>query len=75
MATDLPSCTLQSWQAEDMLWTSQSDAFCFFLSGWAWLISDGSKLAVTKTGNAETPLHLGKTPLLTMDVWGALLSY
>ena len=31
---------------------------------------DNGKLAVTKTANAETPLHNGKTPLLTMDVWG-----
>ncbi len=40
-----------------------------FGSGWAWLVLDNGKLKVTKTGNAETPLHLGQTPLLTMDVW------
>lgn len=40
-----------------------------FGSGWAWLIVDGGKLKVVKTGNAETPLAEGKTPLLTLDVW------
>jgi len=40
-----------------------------FGSGWAWLVVDGGKLAVMKTGNAETPLAEGKTPLITIDVW------
>jgi superoxide dismutase, Fe-Mn family len=40
-----------------------------FGSGWAWLVSDGSKLKVMKTANAETPLTMGVTPLLTIDVW------
>jgi superoxide dismutase, Fe-Mn family len=40
-----------------------------FGSGWAWLVLDGDKLAVVKTGNAETPLTQGKKPLLTIDVW------
>jgi len=40
-----------------------------FGSGWAWLVLDGGKLAVTKTPNAETPLSKGQVPLLTMDVW------
>lgn len=42
-----------------------------FGSGWAWLVLDGGKLKVTKTPNAENPLHHGQTPLLTMDVWCA----
>lgn len=40
-----------------------------FGSGWAWLIVDDGKLAVTSTANAHTPLEAGKTPLLTIDVW------
>jgi len=40
-----------------------------FGSGWAWLVKDGSNLAITTTGNAGTPLTEGKTPLLTCDVW------
>lgn len=41
-----------------------------FGSGWAWLVvnKDG-KLEITKTGNAETPITKGQTPLLTIDVW------
>jgi len=40
-----------------------------FGSGWAWLVEDGGKLAVTKTANADTPLTAGQKPLLTIDVW------
>ena len=40
-----------------------------FGSGWGWLVFDGDKLAVTKTGNAETPIEQGHTALLTCDVW------
>ena len=40
-----------------------------FGSGWAWLVLDKGKLAVTKTANADTPLVHGQTPLLTCDVW------
>lgn len=40
-----------------------------FGSGWAWLVSDGGTLKVTKTPNAENPIAHGQTPLLTLDVW------
>jgi Fe-Mn family superoxide dismutase len=40
-----------------------------FGSGWAWLVLDGGKLAITKTANADTPLAHGQTPLFTIDVW------
>jgi Fe-Mn family superoxide dismutase len=40
-----------------------------FGSGWAWLVQDGGKLKVVKTGNAETPLTGRSKPLLTIDVW------
>ncbi len=54
------------------------DAFCEafiqaavtqFGSGWAWLIEENGKLAVTKTANADTPLAHGQKALLTVDVW------
>jgi Fe-Mn family superoxide dismutase len=40
-----------------------------FGSGWAWLVLDGNKLRVEKTGNADVPLTAGMKPLLTIDVW------
>lgn len=40
-----------------------------FGSGWAWLVVEGGKLKITKTGNADTPLVHGQTALLTIDVW------
>jgi len=40
-----------------------------FGSGWAWLVLDGEKLKVVKTGNANTPLTQAAKPLLTIDVW------
>ncbi|WMJ07834.1 superoxide dismutase [Nitrosomonas sp. sh817] len=40
-----------------------------FGSGWAWLVVDGGKIAIAKTGNAETPITKNVRPLLTIDVW------
>src|SRR3981189_3323140 len=40
-----------------------------FGSGWAWLVQDGGKLKIVKTGNANTPLTQGVRALLTIDVW------
>jgi len=40
-----------------------------FGSGWAWLVHDGSGLAVVATPNQDNPLSDGKTPLLGVDVW------
>ena len=40
-----------------------------FGSGWAWLVVDGGKLAVTSTPNQDNPITDGKTPLLGNDVW------
>jgi Fe-Mn family superoxide dismutase len=40
-----------------------------FGSGWAWLTLANGKLEISATGNADTPLVHGKTPLLTLDVW------
>jgi Fe-Mn family superoxide dismutase len=40
-----------------------------FGSGWAWLVSENGTLKVTKTANAENPLVMDQTPLLTLDVW------
>jgi superoxide dismutase, Fe-Mn family len=40
-----------------------------FGSGWAWLVVDNGKLAVTSTPNQDSPLMEGKTPILGVDVW------
>jgi len=40
-----------------------------FGSGWAWLVLDQGALKIVKTGNADTPIAHGQTPLLTCDVW------
>lgn len=40
-----------------------------FGSGWAWLVRDGSGLAIVSTANQDNPLTDGKTPLLGCDVW------
>ena len=40
-----------------------------FGSGWAWLVHDGSGLAVTSTPNQDSPVSDGQTPLLGCDVW------
>ena len=40
-----------------------------FGSGWAWLVHDGKKLNIVKTGNADSPLTQASKPLLTIDVW------
>ena len=40
-----------------------------FGSGWAWLVHDGSGLAVVSTANQDNPITDGRTPLLGVDVW------
>jgi superoxide dismutase, Fe-Mn family len=50
---------------EDFMQAGQTQ----FGSGWAWLVLDGGKLAVTKTANADLPMKHKQAALLTMDVW------
>jgi Fe-Mn family superoxide dismutase len=40
-----------------------------FGSGWAWLVHDGSGLAVVSSPNQDNPISDGQTPLLGVDVW------
>ncbi len=51
--------------AEAFLQTATSQ----FGSGWTWLIVEGDKLTIQNTSNADTPIAMGKRPLLTLDVW------
>jgi Fe-Mn family superoxide dismutase len=47
-----------------------SKAAAHFGSGWVWLVTDKSGvLKILATGNAQTPITQGFTPLLTCDVW------
>lgn len=40
-----------------------------FGSGWAWLVVSNGELEIMKTGNQDSPLTEGKTPILGIDVW------
>ncbi|WP_233236212.1 superoxide dismutase [Bordetella sp. LUAb4] len=41
-----------------------------FGSGWAWLsVTPAKKLLVESTGNQDSPLMTGNTPILGLDVW------
>jgi Fe-Mn family superoxide dismutase len=40
-----------------------------FGSGWAWLVTGDKGLEVVATANQDSPLSMGKTPILGIDVW------
>jgi Fe-Mn family superoxide dismutase len=41
-----------------------------FGSGWAWLVMDNDKnLKIITTANQDSPLSLGLTPIITIDLW------
>ena len=41
-----------------------------FGSGWAWLVIDDNKqLSIEPTANQDSPISLGKQPLLGIDIW------
>ncbi|MBN1603481.1 MAG: superoxide dismutase [Chitinispirillaceae bacterium] len=41
-----------------------------FGSGWTWLVKDNSgSLKIINTANGDTPLTMGLTPLITIDLW------
>ncbi|HKP18248.1 MAG TPA: superoxide dismutase [Gaiellaceae bacterium] len=40
-----------------------------FGSGWAWLVWNGSDVAITSTPNQDSPILDGQVPLLGLDVW------
>lgn len=46
-----------------------NSAAMLFGSGWAWLVYDKGQLDIITTANQDSPLSLGKTPLLGLDVW------
>ncbi len=46
-------------------------ALGLFGSGWVWLVYDAKKkkVEIITTANQDSPLSIGKVPLLTLDVW------
>jgi Fe-Mn family superoxide dismutase len=40
-----------------------------FGSGWAWLVKSRNGLEILSTANQDSPLSMGKTPILGLDVW------
>ena len=47
-----------------------NSATTLFGSGWAWLVvDDKGNLEIVQTKNQDSPLSLGKTPILGIDVW------
>ncbi|MBX3433030.1 MAG: superoxide dismutase [Pirellulales bacterium] len=40
-----------------------------FGSGWAWLVTGPQGLEITSTANQDSPLSLGQTPVIGLDVW------
>jgi len=46
-----------------------SVAVLLFGSGWAWLTVDSGKLEIVTTPNQDSPLSIGKTPIVGIDVW------
>ncbi len=45
-------------------------AMARFGSGWAWLVVDkNGEIAILSTANQDTPLSVGLTPVLGVDVW------
>jgi Fe-Mn family superoxide dismutase len=45
------------------------EAAMIFGCGWAWLLNENGKLAVTYASNHNTPLLKNQIPLLTIDYW------
>ncbi len=45
-------------------------AVSLFGSGWIWVVKDNTgALSITTTANQDTPLSLGKKPVLGLDLW------
>jgi superoxide dismutase, Fe-Mn family len=40
-----------------------------FGSGWAWLVWTDGRLEIVSTANQDSPLSVGKMPLVGLDVW------
>ncbi len=55
---------------ENLLSELKEEATGHFSNGWAWLVLDRGKLAITSLHDSDSPVvHEGMKPLLTLDVW------
>ncbi len=45
------------------------EAMGVFGSGWAWLVLTSKELEISATPNQDTPISVGDTPILGIDVW------
>lgn len=54
---------------EDFKTEFAAKAGSVFGSGWGWLVSDGGKLEIMSTPNQDSPISVGKKPILGVDVW------
>ena len=67
---ELASAIESTFDSLDQLKQLVSDAGVKrFGSGWAWLVWDGTGLAVYSTPNQDSPLMQDDVPLLGIDVW------
>ncbi len=61
--------TTQFGSFEDFQKAFTAEAMGVFGSGWAWLVWDGTALAITSTPNQDSPIFTGQIPILGLDVW------
>jgi Fe-Mn family superoxide dismutase len=67
---DIADAINEAFGSYDEFKTRLSDAgVARFGSGWAWLVYDGSGVAITSTANQDSPVSDGQVPLLGVDVW------
>lgn len=47
-----------------------NSATSLFGSGWTWLVvTNGGELEIMNTANQDSPVSIGATPILTVDLW------
>jgi len=46
-----------------------ASAMTVFGSGWTWLVSNNGNLEIINTPNQDSPISIGKFPILTIDLW------
>ena len=64
-----PAITDSSGSFDDFKEQFAAAAIGRFGSGWAWLVWDGTGLAIKSTPNQDSPIMDGDVPLLGLDVW------